>query len=69
MNMAFAAPQNDQSTSKLSMAMRAALSHSSALYDKKVEAEAADASVADEILGRKKRSHIAIGLSAVCAAS
>ncbi len=69
MNMAFAAPQNDQSTSKLSMAMRAALSHSSALYDKKVEAGAAVATVADEVLIRRKGSHIAIGLSAVCAAS
>ena len=68
MKMAFAVPRNDQSTSKLSMAMRAALSQSSALYDKRVEADVADASAVDDVLRRIKRSHIAVGLSAVCAA-
>ena len=66
--MAFATPQNDSSTSKLSEAVLAALIQSSALYDERVKAEAADASAAVESLRRSKRSHIAIGLSAVCAA-
>ena len=67
--MAFATPQNDSSASKLSKAVLAALSLSSALYDERVKAEVADASAAVEFLTRSKRSHIAIGLSAVCAAS
>ncbi len=60
--------ENVQS-SKLSKAVAAALLWTSERYDKRAEANAADSSLADDVLTRSKRAKISFGLQAVCGRS
>ncbi len=53
-------------SSKLRTAVAAALLRTSERYDKRAEANAADSSLADELLARSKRTKISIGLRVVC---